>query len=482
MKKPVLFAILAICICLNASIYASAYQAEVENISSRNYFQPVLNAINNAKESILIGMYIISLPAAEETGGGVRQLLDAIINAKKRGIAVRVILEYHRLEDFTPKGLNYYAYHYLKDNGIDVHFDESSANCLHLKTIVIDKELVITGSSNWSEAAFKASYETNLMIRSRPLALEIIKELDSIPLRIEPPKTITNAFDIPNSFCDSKFGALRKMVNTNDLRPLDIILFLWGERNNSISCESIAVCLNIINKMDQTGWRRQIKRSLKKLEERYKLIKYEWQFGRDEIKIELLSYPGEAPIAFPMDYFKYNWGTRLSLAGKAVLITMCAELRSLTGNVLSLPISYLSKRYGMTEKEYSKGIKELRRYNIIKVQYGRGIKNRETTKINILAVYDMDDYNEEIETLNTRYGKDLINKAAELAEIIYCAYDINIIKDILDKIDVYGRGPVIEAFGYVKNMTVDNSKRSYNYVLGILRKRSAKSFFTPPHQ
>lgn len=493
--KNYLVCVFSVCFCIlifsqDVLLAKEAYQAEVENISSRNYFQPVLNAINNARESILMGMYIISLPAeasvaglpSEESVGGVKQLLEALVNAKKRGVSVKVILEYHRLEDFTPSGLNYNAYHYLKDNGIDVYFDEFSSNCLHLKTIIIDKELVITGSSNWSEAAFKSSYETNFILKSKPLALEITKELEAIPTREEPPKAIVDSFDIPSSFCDSKYGALKRIIQTNDLRSLDLILILWriypspfgrgqGE-GNIISCKSLAEELKIVDRMHEIGWRRQIKKSLKKLEERYNLIKYEWQYGKDEIKIELVSCSG-AVIKFPVDYYKYNWNTRLSLAGKAVLITMYAERGELTDNVSSLPVTYLSKKYGITDSTYSKGIQELRRFNIIKVQYGEGFKNRDDTRINILGVYDMDDYNKKIEVLKTQYGKDLVTEAVGLAGIIYSAYDFDIVKDILEKINTYGRASVVEAFGYVKNATPDNSKRSYNYVLGILRKRSA---------
>lgn len=464
MKALIFFTIL---ICLNTSAYP--YQAEVENISNRDYFQPVLNVINSSKESITMGMYIISLPPGQDTGG-VKQLLSALVSAKKRGVIVKVILEYHGLEDFTPKGLRYHAYHYLKDNGIEVYFDESSTNCLHLKTIVIDKEIVITGSSNWSEAAFKASYETNLIVRSKPLAISILKNLEEIPTRKEPPEVITDSFNIPNSFCNSSFGALRRIVRADDLRSLDLILILWNEARDIYLCKFIAEKLRITEKMDRIGWRRQVKKTLKKLEERYKLIKYEWQFGKDEIAIELLSYPGDAPAKFPKAYFKYNWGTRLSLAGRAVLITLYVELGSLSGNVTNLPISYLRKKYGMAVRTYSKGIQELRRFNIIKVQYGRGYKDRDDTKINILGVYDMEDYNKKINGLKMQYGEGQINEALELAGIIYSIYDFNIIRDILEKMGMYGTSLVKEAFGYVKNMTADNSKRSYSYVLGILRR------------
>jgi hypothetical protein len=46
--------------------------------------------------------------------------------------------------------------------------------------------------------------------------------------------------------------------------------------------------------------------------------------------------------------------------------------------------------------------------------------------------------------------------------------------DILEKINTYGIASVKGAFSYVKNMTPDNPKRTYNYVLGILRNRNKR--------
>lgn len=453
--------------------WADVYQAQVENISNKNYFEATLNAIENARESIVIAMYIIALdPEGEDTD--VKKLLDALVSAKKRGVKVKVILEYHSSLDFTPKGLRYYTYHYLKDNGIEVHFDKSPNRCLHAKTVVIDRELVITGSSNWSEAAFKSSYETNLLVRCRPLALEILKDLEEIPLRKEPVKTIKDTFPIPLFFCSSRTGALKRIVAATDERSLDVLLILWNENKDIVSCDFIAQMLGLTKRMDRTGYRQQIKKTLRKLQEKYKLIKYKCRHGKDEIGMELLSYPGEGPIRFPKDYFRYNWNTRLTLSGKTVLITMYAELGEVTDNITSLPILYLSKKYGMKVHTYSKGIQELRRFNIIKVQYGKGYKQRPDTKITILGLYDMENYNNKIQELKLQYGEELVTEVQGLAGIIYSAYDIDITKDILRQIDFYGIDNVREAFNYVKRMRPDNYKRAYRYILGILKKHKKK--------
>jgi hypothetical protein len=425
-----------------------------------------------------MAMYIVALMPAKEDSD-VRKLLDALISAKKRGVSVKVILEYHSLIDFTPKGLRYFAYQYLKNNGIDVFFDDSANNCLHAKTIVIDDEIVITGSSNWSEAAFRTSYETNVIVRSRAFAESVLKDLEMIPLRKDMGEKAEDVFHIPISFLDGDSGKLKEMVHYDDERSLDVMLILWeghlwGPPGSPKVVVEMARRLGLLDEMDRVSWRRQIKKTLKKLEEKYRLIHYVWKHSRDNIEIEFLGDVGDASVKFPKVYFQYGWDKRLSLSSKAVLVTLYSELGNEDGRVISLPILYLSKKYGMKVDTYSKGIQELRRFNIIKVQYGKGFKERADTKISVLGVYDMDEYNKAIDGLRMQYGAREVDAALGYAGIIYCMYDVSIVKDILMQMDKYAEDSVSYAFSYVMKMRPDNYKRSYNYVLGILRRKGVE--------
>lgn len=464
-----LFLCLIISLLFPNFLFSETYQADVENISNRAYFDSTLNNIQNAKESVIMAMYLISYNPNEKIQL-VKQLLDALISAKNRGVNVKVVIEYHSEKDFTPEGLNYNAYTYLKNNGINIYFDKSSPRCLHAKTIVIDKEIIITGSSNWSIPAFISSDETNVLIKSKPIAQEILKCIEEIPVREEPEEKDKNMFSIPLSFCSSTSGALKSMVAANDERCLDILLILWETAEHTISCDALAHRLGISEKMEKTSYRRQIKKVLDKLEKKYGFIKYIWYAGKDNIGIMLFKYPGEQPIKFPKDYFTYGWDKRLSLHAKAVLITMYAELQEVNNNITSLPISYLSKKYGMKNFTYSEGIQELKRYNIIKVQYSPGQKDRLPTKITILGVYDMNVYNQKIEQLYVQYGKEKIIKAQALADIINGRYDTGLIEDIVIQMDYYGGENVRYAFGVIAKKKPDSYKRTYRYVIGILKK------------
>jgi phosphatidylserine/phosphatidylglycerophosphate/cardiolipin synthase-like enzyme len=69
-------------------------------------------------------------------------LVDALINAKKRGVKVKIVLE-------NTVALNKIAYNRLIENGVQVFWDHNS-QITHSKLIVIDNKLVVIGSTNWS--------------------------------------------------------------------------------------------------------------------------------------------------------------------------------------------------------------------------------------------------------------------------------------------------------------------------------------------
>ena len=66
------------------------YSAQVRDISDREYEQAVINLIDNAKESVVIGMYYISTQL--EANNPVKLLLNDLVEAEKRGVEVKLYL------------------------------------------------------------------------------------------------------------------------------------------------------------------------------------------------------------------------------------------------------------------------------------------------------------------------------------------------------------------------------------------------------
>ena len=151
MIKKTLLAIICVLIA-NAAI---AFQADIQHVC----FSPngkcamaIADQINIAKSDIFIQAYsFTSAPIAK-----------ALINAYKRGVKIEAILD---KSNATGK---YSSATYLSNNGIPIFIDAKHA-IAHNKIIIIDKEVVITGSFNFTRAAEEKNAENILIINSKEL-------------------------------------------------------------------------------------------------------------------------------------------------------------------------------------------------------------------------------------------------------------------------------------------------------------------------
>jgi cardiolipin synthase A/B len=98
--------------------------------------KPFLDAIRNAQKSIRVKMFLFSHP----------DLLNAIIEAKKRGVHVRVMLNPARR---SGESENAAARKKLKAAGIDVINSNPCFDVTHEKSMVIDDQLAFVQSLNW---------------------------------------------------------------------------------------------------------------------------------------------------------------------------------------------------------------------------------------------------------------------------------------------------------------------------------------------
>ena len=121
---------------------------EAEYVPERAYLDTVIREIKKARESVTVGMYMFTL---RSPGGGAHRLAQALAEAHRAGIKVEVLLDQNIefLDGEAGEGKNGAAYAFLQSQGVPVYFDDG-ATFAHGKVVVIDGEVVITGSSNWS--------------------------------------------------------------------------------------------------------------------------------------------------------------------------------------------------------------------------------------------------------------------------------------------------------------------------------------------
>ncbi|MBL58000.1 MAG: hypothetical protein CMP61_12510 [Flavobacteriales bacterium] len=140
---------------------------EVEN---RCYFSPgddcenaIVSCIRNAKHSIKICVFTISENV----------ITNEIIAAKKRGVSVTIITDNDKLND---KGSDI---RWLADEEVRIRIDESSSH-MHHKFCIVDREILLTGSYNWTKSAADRNQENLLVTEDPKMVKAYLKEFEKL--------------------------------------------------------------------------------------------------------------------------------------------------------------------------------------------------------------------------------------------------------------------------------------------------------------
>lgn len=497
-KKILLFFILALTLAqarVFSATKASAdkcYQAEVTDISGRKYFPAAKKAIAEARESIFMAMFKAGLRPYDDNSS-VRQLAQELINAHKRGVKVEVILdqnipfvENENIEEWQADDKNAWCYKMLKDAGIEVNYDTPD-KYLHAKVLVIDNEAVIMGSANWTESALQKNFETNVLIRSPELAQDLLKGLREIKIEpgrqeqdSKPPMPISWRF-----LEDPKLAGT--MMNRHDERAFDLYLLLLKDFNGdkeakvTLDYDKFAGSLGFSGKMERAAYRRQIIRTARVLEKRYNLIKFNPQYAKEGVVFLLdyehvektYGYPDKWYFEIPADYWEYGWNKKLSLRAKFCwLINLAYAGISNARPWWFASRETLSERFNVGIWMISKGMQELRRLNLIDVEYSPidpiDPTNRFAKSYKLLALYEPAWLEGEWKRLEALYGADNLEKARRFAGIVFKENDPAVVEDVINKINTFGEKQVKKAFAVAAQKRPDNPKRNYLYVRGII--------------
>ncbi len=101
------------------------------------------------------------------------RITDAILAAKKRNIAIRILTDNDKLLDAGSD------IQQLSRAGIPVKID-NTPNHMHHKFMIVDERCVLTGSYNWTRSAAKFNHE-NLLVTHEPGAVKpFLKEFEKL--------------------------------------------------------------------------------------------------------------------------------------------------------------------------------------------------------------------------------------------------------------------------------------------------------------
>lgn len=139
-------------------------------VENRCYFSPgddcenaIVSCIRNAKHSIKICVFTISENV----------ITNEIIAAKKRGVSVTIITDNDKLND---KGSDI---RWLADEGVRIRIDESSSH-MHHKFCIVDREILLTGSYNWTKSAADRNQENLLVTEDPKMVKAYLKEFEKL--------------------------------------------------------------------------------------------------------------------------------------------------------------------------------------------------------------------------------------------------------------------------------------------------------------
>ncbi len=461
---------------------ALAIPTDTEYIAPDKYFETALNEINSAKSSIFLVMYLVSVspnqPEAQPS-----QLLDALVKAKDRGVDVKVILdqninfETESLDDAVLTNKNQNAFEFLKRNGVNAFFDESQT-FTHTKTLIIDNKTVLLGSTNWSKSALARNNEANVLVHSEEFAKTVLESLNRIKLQENVPAILTPSIPVPKNFITDK-KVLGEMASSSDERAFDTYLYFLKEFDQNkgqvltLDYDNLAKSLGI-NNMSTEGYRRQINKVLDKLRDKYKLISFERPGRNQNTEIKLRQTPNEPEIInLPTGYFKYGWRRLLSFPAKAMLLVNLSQSQESPSGRFSASRESISKAFGISESFISDGNGELKRLNLLDIEYSSfensDFSQRQPNTYILQVIYDPKELEEKLKNIQSKYGREKLDRALEAAGLVSEEKNIKTIYALIELEDLYGQGVVQEASKKIAEKSIDNPKRSAGYLINTIK-------------
>ena len=128
----------------------------------------IIPLINNANKTIDISIFFLTH----------KQLNDALINAHKRGVKIRII------NDATNASNRFSIHKSLRSEGIQVK-TENFAGKNHSKIVIIDNEISVIGSLNLTSSGEKSNDENVLVIKNKDIAQDMTKSFNKTRVQID---------------------------------------------------------------------------------------------------------------------------------------------------------------------------------------------------------------------------------------------------------------------------------------------------------
>ncbi|OGP96054.1 MAG: hypothetical protein A2157_18865 [Deltaproteobacteria bacterium RBG_16_47_11] len=144
---------------------------DVQLVTDTQYFHTAQKMIHESKKTVHVMMFEMGYYDNHPNTPS-NLLIKELIEAKKRGVKVEVILDVREGEDRTTKR-NRRTGKILSEGGVVVIYDPLSKTT-HAKLMIIDAKFTLVGSTNWTYNALTDNHEASVLVTSKEVAKEMI--------------------------------------------------------------------------------------------------------------------------------------------------------------------------------------------------------------------------------------------------------------------------------------------------------------------
>lgn len=448
---------------------------EITYVPARDYLSTAEREINAARRTIHLYLYLAAYDKAQPNSQSGR-LLQALVRAHQRGVRVDVLFNRATGVDRGETPQNADAAAFLSSQGVPVAFTGGPL-LLHAKTLVLDEEVVLMGSTNWSAAAFSRNGEGNVLFRSPEAARAAIKDLGAFPRETSPVPPIP----IPLAFLDPA-SALPGLVTRNDTRGYDVYLYLLRLRSQAgtpkfrVGEKDLTAYLGLHGK-DRNEDRTHLLRALYRLRDTHKLIRTEVAAGEDPW-VTIDDFPLDTAVNLPEDYFKWGWDKRLSLPAKVFYLLSLHEDAITTGPTWTLSHQALGAQHGLRDTFLMDGVAPLRRAGVLEVRYSPLAQDGSARRPNTYALrplYDPAEREQLFRSMTEEYGPAPVARAREIAALVYDDNDAQAVEQFILLEQQHGAALMDRALQIIGEKQPTNPRRTTGYLIQTIKGMVAES-------
>jgi len=148
-----------------------------ELLVAREYLSRVPAILENAQFSIKAVQFVVQVKGKSAKMSS-RELCIKLAAKVRDGVKVQALLN-SAGGGWRAPALNRQAAPWLQDRGVEVRTLGSSRTC-HAKILIIDDEVAIVGSHNWTPYALERNFEVSVLVRDAAVAGQLARRFDEL--------------------------------------------------------------------------------------------------------------------------------------------------------------------------------------------------------------------------------------------------------------------------------------------------------------